>query len=324
VRQRSKIVITGIAGFAGSYLAEMLLSKRYRVFGLLAPGEKTEHIKKIKSDLTLERFDIRNGEKVSRFIRRVKPQYIYHLAAFSSVGKSYRMQRFVYEINFFGTLNLFEAANYLSGRIKKILFVSSADVYGVFSPKTKTLTENQSLSPISPYGISKAAGEHLASHYYLRQDLPIVIARAFNHTGPRQSHVFVVPSFCRQIAEIERRRKRPVVRVGDLSSKRDLSDVRDIVRGYYLAVQKGQPGRVYQFCSGRAVSIKSVLSNLLSMSEYKISVKTDKTRLRKSDIPCLRGSSNRAAKELGWHCRYKLNETLRDTLGFWRKRVTEK
>lgn len=324
MKQRSKIVITGIAGFAGSHLAELLHSKGYRVFGLLAPGEKTGHLKTIKSELTLERFDIRNGDKVSRFIRRVKPQYIYHLAAFSSVGQSYRMVQSVYEINLFGTLNLFEAANNLPGKIKKVLFVSSADVYGVFSPKTKTLTENQPLNPISPYGISKAAGEYLSALYYRQHGLPIVIARAFNHTGPRQSDVFVVPSFCRQIAEIERGRKQPVILVGDLSSRRDLSDVCDIVRGYYLAVQKGQPGRVYQFCSGRAVSIKSVLSSIIGMSEYKIRVKTDKKRLRKTDIPCLRGDNKRAAKELGWHCRYKLNETIRDTLGFWRKRVLEK
>lgn len=323
VKRKSKVFITGIAGFAGSYLAELLLSEGYQLFGLVAPREKTENIRHLIRDIRLERFDILKREKVSRFIKRVRPQYLFHLAAISSVGQSFRNERLTYDVNFTGSLNVFEAACAVKGNIKRLIFISSADTYGIFKPKGKTLTESQPFNPVSPYGISKAAAERLACYYLANYSLPVVIIRPFNHTGPRHSENFAVPSFCKQIAGIEAGQLRPQIQVGDLSTRRDLSDVRDIVRGYYLAALKGRSGEKYHLCSGRSVAIRAVLNKLLKMSDARIKVSVDKNRFRKSDIPVLRGDSTKAQKELGWQRYYTLDRTLKDALQYWREKVIQ-
>nr|MBN2276646.1 GDP-mannose 4,6-dehydratase [candidate division Zixibacteria bacterium] len=315
---KKKALITGIAGFAGSYLAGHLLDNGYDVYGILAPGEKKDNIRPFEERLHLERFDILKPTRLAKMIKATTPDYIFHLAAFSSVGRSFENERLSYNINFFGTLNVFEAAVSLKSSLKKLVFISSADIYGTFTPKGKTLTEKQPYNPLSPYGISKVAGELLARHYHRNKAIPIVIIRSFNHTGPGQTDTFVVPSFCRQIALIERGRVKSIMRVGDLSASRDLSDVRDIVAGYRLAAIKGKPGETYQLCSGNSVSIKSVLDKLLKLSTADIKVQIDKSRFRKSDIPILKGDCSKSKRQLGWKMHYSLDKTLNDTLLYWR------
>ncbi|UCE24694.1 MAG: GDP-mannose 4,6-dehydratase [Candidatus Zixiibacteriota bacterium] len=312
--------ITGIAGFAGSYLAEELLNHGYRVTGAVYKGETTDHIDGILSDIALTELDIVDDRACQKAVVRFKPDVIFHLAAFASVGKSFASERLVYRINFDGTLNMLGAA-IRSRRRTKFVFISSSECYGIFSPRNKTLTENQPLSPVSPYGISKAAAEFACQAYAKRNELSVVIARSFNHSGPRQNEDFVVPSFARQIACLERGKSKPVMLVGDLSVKRDLSDVRDIVRGYRLLAEKGRPSQVYHFCSGRAVSIGSVLNQMLRMAERKIQVRIDKKRLRRNEIPVLRGDNTLAVKSLGYEARHSLSRTLRDTLDYWRTRT---
>ena len=153
--------------------------------------------------------------------------------------------------------------------------------------------------------------------------LPIVRVRPFNHTGPRQSETFFIPSFCKQIATIENGQQKPVISVGDLSNKRDLSDVRDIVRGYYSLARKANPGEVFHLCSGRAVSIRTILDKLLRMAKVDINVIEDINRIRKLDIPILKGDFGRATKVVGWYPKYKLEMTLKDTLDHWRKMITK-
>jgi len=320
MRIRGGVVLTGAAGFAGSYLAELLIAKGYRVYGVLAPGERLDNIRHIKNELTLDRFDITRANRVAAYLKKIKPRYIFHLAAFASVGQSFQRERLTYDVNFTGSLNMFEAAVGLAG-LKRLAFVSSSECYGIFSPVGTLLTEDHPLNPVSPYGISKAAGEFLASYYTRQYRLPVTIGRAFNHTGPRQSEVFVVPSFCRQIAAIEAGHGRPMMKVGDLSVKRDLSDVRDVVNGYYLMAVRGRSGEIYQFSSGRAVAIKTVLEKLLRFSSADIKVDTDKGRFRKADIPVLRGSNKKAYKQLQWATQYRLHDTLSDTLEYWRKKL---
>jgi len=318
---KKKALITGIAGFAGSYLAEYLLEKKYKIYGFLAPGEKTDNIKHLKNNLNLERFNILNENKVENFIKKVKPEYIFHLAAFSSVGQSYKNEKLTIDVNFDGTLNILKAAASLITPLKKIIFISSPDIYGQFKPAGKTLKENQPFNPVSPYAVSKIAAEYLCRFYSLHHKLPIVRIRPFNHTGPRQTTNFVVPSFCKQIAEMEKSGKKVTMLVGDLSNKRDLSDVRDIVRGYYLLSEKGLSGEVYHLCTGRAASIREVLNKLLKMATVEIKVKEDISRFRKSDIPILRGDYKKAKKAVGWSPEYKLEQILLDTLDFWRNRI---
>jgi GDP-4-dehydro-6-deoxy-D-mannose reductase len=312
--------ITGIAGFAGSYMAEELLAHGYRVVGSLYPGESTANLEAVINQVTLVELDILDASRCVSFLSSFKPHYVFHLAAIASVKQSLELERLTYRINFEGTLNILQAAAQLPG-LKRVVFVSSAECYGTFRPKNKTLTEEQPLNPVSPYGIAKAAAEQVSLFYFRQFGLPVSIARSFNHSGPRQAESFVVPSFAKQIAMIEAGRQKPVLMVGDLSVKRDLSDVRDIVRGYRLLAEKGKDGRVYQFCSGKAVSIRTVLDGLLRLATRKIRVKVDKSRLRKSDIPVLRGDNRRAVQELGFKIRYSLQTTLKDTLDYWREKV---
>jgi GDP-4-dehydro-6-deoxy-D-mannose reductase len=312
--------VTGIAGFAGSWLAEDLLASGFAVSGALAPGESTRNIRPIESDLQLVTLDILDERKCRRTIARLKPDYIFHLAAIASVGESFQKERLTYRINFEGTLNVLDAAREV-GRLKALLFVSSPEVYGQFRPTNKTLTEDHPFGPVSPYGISKAAAENACQYYFRQHRLPVVIARAFNHSGPRQSDSFAIPAFARQVASIEAGKQRPVLKVGDLSARRDLSDVRDIVRGYRLVATRGKPGEVYQLCSGKTVQIKSVVASMVAMSSRKIKVETDQSRLRKADIPVLRGNNRMATQRLGHTIRYSLKETLADTLDYWRNEL---
>ncbi len=318
--KRQTAFITGIAGFAGSYLAEELLEAGFTVSGSLLKDEPTTHIEHIVNDLELVTMDILDADRCRQTVGKLKPTHLFHLAAMASVGKSFESERLTLDVNLGGTLNLLQAANECK-TLKSFLFIGSADVYGIFTPANKTLKEDQPLNPISPYGISKTAAEHACRYYHRAHNLPAVVVRAFNHTGPRQNNDFVVPSFARQIAAIEAGKQKPVVKHGDLSARRDLSDVRDIARGYRLAAVKGKPGEVYQLCSGKSVAIQKILEILLSMSSLSIRETIDKSRLRKADIPLLRGSNRKATEHFGYEVRYNLKETLSDTLSYWRSRL---
>lgn len=316
--QKPTALITGAAGFAGSFLIEELLQAGYRVVGTALPKEPLANLSAVRDEIDLVRLDITRADQCRKLLARVKPASVWHLAAWSSVGGSFGREKEVFRVNVEGTLNVLEASR-AAGSVKKLLFVSSPDCYGVFAPANRTLTENQPLNPQSPYGISKAAAEQLCRYYGRQYGLPVVVARAFNHCGPRQADGFVVASFARQIARIEAGHAKPVMAVGDLSVRRDLSDVRDIVRGYRLAVEKGRTGEVYNLCSGKALAIRKVLDLLLGMTTRPIRVKLDPTRLRRVDIPVLRGSNRKAIQELGFDTRYYLRTTLKDTLDFWRQ-----
>jgi len=318
--KKPRAFVTGIAGFAGSFLAEELLTAGFDVSGALYPGESTRNIHGIKSTLNLFTLDILNEKKCHDLICRLKPDYIFHLAALASVGKSFRMEKETLRVNLEGTVNILNAARDAK-HLKALLFVSTSEVYGRFRPVNKTLTETQPFEPISPYGISKAAAESVCRHYWRQYGVPVVIARAFNHTGPRQTDDFAVPAFARQVAMIEGGLQKPTLKVGYLSAKRDLSDVRDIVRGYRLAATKGTPGEVYQLCIGKTVAIRSVVEQLVAMSSRKIRLVVDKSRLRKAEIPVLLGSHRKAVQQLGYEVRYKLKDTLADTLDYWRKEI---
>jgi GDP-4-dehydro-6-deoxy-D-mannose reductase len=310
--------ITGIAGFAGSFLAEELLDHGYNVSGSVLGRESTRNIKQIQNNIELVKLDVQKANEVSRRIKKLKPDYIFHLAAFSSVGESFKNENLTYKVNFEGTLNILNSVMELKNPAT-LVFVSSADCYGRFKPATKMLKENQPFNPVSPYAVSKTAAELLCRYFFTRYRLPVKIARSFNHTGPRQNENFVVSSFAKQIAQIEKKGGEPIIHVGDLTAKRDFSDVRDIAAGYRLLAEKGRPGEVYHFSSGKAVSIEQVLEMLLKMSDKSIIVKTDNSRLRKNDIPCLKGDNRKAKSKLRFLLKFTLEETLKDTLNYWRE-----
>jgi len=264
--------------------------------------------------------DLTDANKVRRIVKNSRPAWIFHLAAMASVGASFTDEKQTYAVNLLGSLNLLEASRGLAS-LEKLVLVSSGDCYGLSATKGKKLRESDPLRPISPYGVSKAAMEHLGLYHARQYDLPIVIVRPFNHTGPRQDDRFVTPNFCKQIAEIEIGLRDQHMLVGDLSARRDISDVRDIVDGYIAAAERGAVGSVYNLCQGRAIAVKTLLHALLAMSRVTISVAVDPTRLRKSEIPTLVGLNTRATKELGFRPRYSMNDTLANALTWWRDRV---
>lgn len=315
-----RALITGIAGFAGSHLADELLACGYAVSGTVLPGEPLDNIAHIQGLVDLLQLDITDPHQVREVIGKARPSHLFHLAAFASVGQSFDHEQLVYRVNFDGTLNLLGAARSLDS-LERFVFVSSSDCYGKVSPSEKVLSESDRYAPTSPYAIAKAAAEYACYDWQRRFDLPVVVARSFNHSGPRQSDTFVIPSFARQIAELERSRRKAEIRVGNLDIRRDISDVRDIVCGYRLLAEKGQPGRAYQLCSGRATRIATVLKLLLQQASRHIKIAVDPNRVRPHDIPVIRGSNRLAVKELGYSTRYSLSTTLRDTLVFWREKI---
>ena len=312
-----KVLITGIAGFAGSHLAELLVKNRNQVFGTRLPGESLDNIRPISRSLHLSVCDITRYDRLFRMIKRIRPDRIYHLAAQSSVGKSFSEPRKTIGDNVRGTLNLLESVRNLKKPIR-VLVVGSSDIYGKVRPHEVPITEEKPLLPVSPYGLSKAACDLLAYQYFESYRVSVVRARAFNHTGPRQSAGFVIPDFASQIAQIEADLLPPVIKVGNLSSRRDLSDVRDVVKAYASLMRKGKPGQAYNICSRQAYRIRDVLTSLLALSKKRIKVEVDKDKYRPAEIPILLGDNSRTRKATGWKPRIPLEKTLKDTLDFWR------
>ncbi len=317
-----KVLITGIAGFAGSYLAEEVLKKGEEVFGICLVCESLENIEKIKKQLRIHHGDITNFEQLLKMIKKIEPDQIFHLAALSSVAESFSNPLNMLENNFRGTLHLLEIIRRLNRPIK-ILVVGSSDVYGIVKPKEIPIKEERPLLPVSPYGVSKAAGDLLTYQYFKSYGIYAIRARSFNHTGPRQRTGFVIPDFASQIAQIEKGLIPPVLKVGNLSSQRDLSDVRDVVGAYVALMAKGKAGEAYNICSQKAYSIERMLNILCSLSKKRIRVEADERRNRPAEIPILLGSNSRIRRTTGWKPKIPLEKTLEDTLDFWRRKYNQ-
>jgi GDP-4-dehydro-6-deoxy-D-mannose reductase len=315
-----RALITGVAGFAGSHLAEELLRSRYQVYGTKLRGESKEKLRGFIKSLSVRDLDLRHLPSVRRLVRRVKPDVVFHLAAVSSVGLSFKTPQMTFEVNLLGTVNLLEALREIEA-VSKVVVVTSSDVYGVISPSDLPLKESSPMAPVTPYGVSKAAVDMVGYQYFKSYGMPIVRIRAFNHTGPRQDRGFVVPDFCRQVALIESGKSRPLISVGNLKAERDISDVRDIVRGYRLLAEKGRDGYAYHLCSGKSYRIEDILNRILEISTDAIEIKPDPRLMRPSEIPRLLGDFSRARRAAGYKPTYELKDTLEDTLDYWRTAV---
>ncbi len=314
---RPSAFITGIAGFAGSYLAEELLEAGFDVSGGLYENEPTDNIEAIKKQLQLVSLNVLRPDNCVEAIGRFSPDYLFHLAGFAGKAQSADEERLTFRVNIEGTLNVLEAARHY-GRLKKVVYISSSDVYGVSRPKGEAFTEEDPLAPVSPYGISKAAAEQTCLYYYQQHNLPVVVIRAFNHAGPRQGKGFVVADWAMQVAAIEAGDQKPEITTGAVTAVKDFSDVRDIVRGYHQAAEKGIPGEVYQLCSGESVAVAEVFEGLAKLTSIEIERQEVASKLRKNDIPAMSGSNQKATDQLGYRVRYSLKQTLADTLEYWR------
>lgn len=318
-----KVLITGITGFVGSHLADYLLTKNtFRVYGTAQWRSDTQNIDHLKDSISLLECDIRDSSSVKTLLEKCEPDIIFHLAAQSFVPTSWNAPQETITTNVIGELNLFEAMRGLDMKNTPVLLACSSEEYGKVKPDELPITEDNPLRPLSPYAVSKVAQDLLGYQYHESYGLHIIRTRAFNHEGPRRGEVFVISNFAKQIAEIEIGKRDPVLEVGNLQSKRDFTDVRDIVRAYLLATEKCKAGDVYVIASGKARKIQAVLDQLLKLSKMdNIKVKQVKERMRPSDVPLLEGDSSRFRKLTQWKPEIPFEQTLEDTLNYWRMKI---
>jgi GDP-4-dehydro-6-deoxy-D-mannose reductase len=317
-----RVLITGVAGFAGSHLAEYLLGETgVQIHGTI--HHHTRRIRHLQGQLTLHQGDLRNPEWVDELLRQVRPAAVIHLAAWSDVGGSWQQPWVAYELNVRCQLNLLESARRVVPE-SRVLVVASNEVYGLVQPQDLPVDEKTPFRPNNPYGVSKIAQDMMAYQYWNSYRLPTLRARSFNHIGPGQSDDFAASAFARQVAEIEAGLKEPLLRVGNLDAERDFTDVRDVVRAYWLLVQRGEPGEVYNVGSGRSRPVRWLLDTLLGMARVSIQVQLDPDRLRPSDVPRSVCDNRRLVKATGWRPTYDLHRTLEDLLGSWRAEVQAK
>lgn len=318
---RMRILITGITGFVGSHLAEWALTQGADVVGSLRWRSTTEHIEHLRDRLTLIESDLRDLSSVRGLLEQARADYIVHLAAQSFVAASWQTPVETFYTNVISQMNLLEGMRQV-GSAARFLVIGSSEEYGLVYPEELPIRETNPLRPLSPYAVSKVAQDLMGYQYFKSYGLPIVRARAFNHTGPRRGEAFATSNFAKQVAEMEAGGREPVLHVGDLKPTRDFSDVRDVVRGYWLLLERGEPGEVYNLCSGVDWSIERVVTFLIGRSTLpRIEVRQDPARLRPSDVPVLRGSAEKIEKALGWRARISLEQTLTDLLDYWRQRV---
>jgi len=300
VRKFSRILITGVAGFAGSHLAEELVAAGYEVIGTRVRGEPLENLAGLRRRVGVRVLDLRSARSCATLLADIRPEAIFHLAAYSAVGASFADPNLPMRVNYGGTLNMLDAIRRnapVQHNLQVLLTIGSSDMYGRVKRTDLPITVNQPLNPLSPYAISKAAADFLAATYQRAYGLPIIRVRAFNHAGPRQRAGFVIPDFAMQIARLERQSGRRVLRTGNLRARRDITDVRDVARAYRLIAEKGKPGEIYHIGSGQAAK-----------------------RMRPAEVPVLQ-ADNTTLKKLGWRPTITLSQTLADTLEYYRSRV---
>lgn len=316
-----RVLVTGITGFVGSYFAEYALARGVTVVGSYRWRSQTENIEHFRNRIELVECDLRDTSSVQHLIEAARPDRVIHLAAQSFVGTSWQAPAETFMTNTVSQVNLLEALRRRRPDAR-FLVIGSSEEYGFVSEEELPITEQNPLRPLSPYAVSKIAQDLMGYQYFKSYGMHIVRSRAFNHEGPRRGDVFVTSNFARQIAEIERGLRERVIAVGNLKNRRDYTDVRDIVRGYWLLLEDGEPGEVYNLCSGRDWIIQDILDFLLGQARVRgITVREDRGRLRPSDVPVLRGDASKAQAAVGWRPEIPFEQTLRDILDYWRGRV---
>jgi len=311
------VLITGADGFIASHLiGELVRETGWRLSGIglkPRPAAAVEGFEYLVADLT-------DYELVKDILDDYRPDGVFHLAAQPSVHLSWEDPWTTYRVNVLGQVNLMEGLRRL-GLSASVHIACSSEEYGKVSPERMPLGEDAPFNPCSHYAVSKVAQESLGLMYYQAFGWRVLVTRGFNQAGPGQSPDFVVSSFARQVALIEAGRCEPVLKVGNLEAKRDFTDARDTARAYRMVMEKGLAGAAYNVCSGEAYPVSEVLEILLSLSEAGIGVERDPERQRPSDIPVMVGDNTRLREETGWEPLIPLEQTLRDTLDFWRQRV---
>lgn len=309
-----KALIIGAGGFVGSYLITELSENRgWSVCATKLPAESIH----TQSACDICDLDILNENDISELITNINPDFIFHLAAQSSVAVSWEKPALTADINVKGCVNLLEAVR-KSGMKPRIILIGSSEEYGYAARKQASLDENTVPEPENIYALTKYMQNMIGGIYGRAYGMDIISVRAFNHIGAGQNPQFVVSDFCRQAAEIEAGLREPVIRVGNLSAERDFTDVRDIVRAYGDIAVNGKGGETYNVGNGSSAAIKDILDMILSLSSKEIRVEIDKNRFRPVDTPVIKADISKLRNSTGWTPQYTLKETIKDTLEYWR------
>ena len=306
-------LVTGATGFVGGHLLDRLADETPVVAWYRPEGTPPD----LTRQVDWQAVDLLDRAAVARALEEIAPARIYHLAGAPQVDTSWQNVVPHLRANALGTHYLLDSIR-LAPAACRILVVSSAQVYQMTD---EPISEDTPLVPTSPYGLSKLAQDQLAQRAAHEEGLDVVLARPFNHAGPGQSPAFAIPSFARQIARIEAGLAPPEIQVGNLDTRRDLTDVRDVVNAYVSLIESAPRGRPYNICSGRAWRIRDLLEELLHLAQTKVRVDVDESRLRPNDVPVIQGDATRIQSELGWAPKIPVEQTLRDTLEYWRVQV---
>ena len=313
-----KALIIGAAGFVGSYLIQHLTTAYdWEIHATKLPNENM-----ISSKIHIHNLNIMDPDEIRLLLIKIQPDYIFHLAAQSSVALSWKDPQLTVDINIKGTLNILDTVRSLENYSPRILLIGSGEEYGYILPDETPVNEQVTPRPGNIYAATKACQNMLGNIYSRAYGMQLIMVRAFNHIGPNQAPIFVASDFCKQVAEIESGKKSPTLHVGNLSAKRDFTDVRDVVRAYGLLIQNGKSGETYNIGSGHAISIQELLDIILSLSATEILVSTDPARLRPSDIPIIEADISKLQETICWHPEISLKQTLFETLNYWREKQT--
>ena len=304
-----RILVTGAAGFAGSYVVQAL--GRREVTGWTHHAPPPDEIAQLA---TWERVDLLNQSEVQNAIARLKPSAVIHCAGAPNVAHSWRDTVTPLSANVLATHHLFDALR-RTGTPSRVVVPGSATVYAASST---ALTEESPVAPCNPYAVSKLAQEQLAFRAAREDGVEVLVTRSFNHTGPRQSAAFAAPNMARQIAMIEAGVAEPVIKTGNLDAQRDFTDVRDMARAYLALLRHGAPSTLYNVASGTARVMRSVLDALVARARVKVHIETDPGLMRPSDTPIVLGDSTRLREGTGWRPEIPFDQTLDDLLNYWR------
>lgn len=317
-----RALITGITGFAGSHLAEYLLAHQpqVQVFGTRRWRSPMDNIAHLGDKVTLIETDLRDYTSVLKCLSESRPDYIFHLAAQSFVPTSWNAPVETLDTNIIGQTNIFEVVRHL--QLDPVIQIAcSSEEYGLVHAHEAPITENNPLRPLSPYAVSKVGQDYLGYQYFMSYGLKVIRTRGFNHTGPRRGDVFVTSNFAKQLARIKSGLQEPIIRVGNLTAVRDFTDVRDMVRAYWLAVTKAKPGEVYNIATGSGITIQELLDRLIAIADVKVEVVQDPARMRPSDVEILIGDSSKFRADTGWAPEIPLDKTLHDVVHYWLDRI---
>lgn len=308
-----KSLIIGGAGFVGEYLAKHLLTLGQEVSVTKIPAQQT-----VFAGVPVYDLDILEQDQILEVLQKTQPDAVFHLAAQSSVAVSWSNPQMTADINIKGSINILEALRRYE-KHPRVLLVGSGEEYGQILPRESPVREETLLRPGNLYAVTKACQNMVGRIYAQAYGMDLIMVRPFNHIGPNQSPVFVTADFCRQAAQIEMGKKDPVIWVGNLSARRDFTDVRDVVRAYALLAEKGLAGETYNIGSGHAVAICDILTMILEQSAAEIRVEVDQKKLRPVDVPVMEADIGKLQEATGWKPQIRLEQTVGEMLEYWRK-----